>query len=90
MKQVTITTREVYHKVASVTIDVPSDISEDKIHEWLLDNHELFAEQLDNNISKSEFDFGFGLQDGMDWIDSESETRFDLIEDNKKVFGGHL
>jgi hypothetical protein len=90
MKQVTITTRAVYHKVASVTIDVPSTVKDNEIHDWLLSNEELFVSELDTNISKAEFDFGFGLYDGMDWADCESETRYDLIEDNKIKLGGHL
>jgi hypothetical protein len=90
MKQVTITKREVYHKVASVTIEVPSNISQDKIHDWILNTHELFFNELDDALSEARFEYGFGLGDGMDCVDCESETRFDLIEDSKKVFGGHL
>lgn len=89
-KKVTITTRAIYHKVASVTIEIPSEISHDKIQDWLFENEELFVESLDKNLSESPFEYGFGLQDGMDWIDSESETRFDLIDGNDKAFGGHL
>ena len=90
MKQVTITTRAVYHKVASVTIEVPDNIKKEELHDWLLSNEELFIEELDEKLSEARFDYGFGLYDGMDWADSESETRYDLIEDNEIKFGGHI
>lgn len=90
MKQVTITTRAVYHKVASVTIDVPSDINQDKLQDWLWENEELFIEQLSDKLSEARYDFGFGLGDEMEDESSPSETRFDLIEDNEITFGGHI
>ena len=90
MKQVTITTRAVYHKVAKVTIEVPDNIKKEELHDWLLSNEELFVEELDEKLSEARFDYGFGLYDGMDWADCESETRYDLIEDNEIKFGGHI
>jgi len=86
-RQVTITTRAVYHKVASVSIEVPSNIKNEEIHDWLLSNEELFVDELDTKLSKAEFEYGFGLENGMDWADMESETRYDVIE---STFGGHL
>ena len=90
MKQVTITTRQVYHKIASVTIDVPSDIGEDEIQKWLWDNEELFTHELDTNLSDAKYEHGFGIDEynGMDELDSESETRYDVYEE--KIYGGHL
>lgn len=90
MKQVTITKRAVYHKIASVTIDVPSYISEDEIQNWLWDNEELFTHELDTNLSNAKYEYGFGIDEynGMDEIDSQSETRFDVYEE--KTYGGHL
>ena len=90
MKKVTITKRAVYHKTASVTIDVPSDISEDEIQNWLWDNEELFTHKLDTNLSDAKYEYGFGIDEynGMDELDSESETRYDVYEE--KTYGGHL
>lgn len=92
MKKVTITTRAVYHKVASVTIDVPLDIDQDKIQTWLWENEHLFVDELDEKLSEAPFDYGFGLDanNGMDDASSESETRFDFVEDNEITFGGHI
>ena len=92
MKKVTIITREVYHKIASVTIDVPSDIGEDEIQKWLWDNQELFTDQLYTNLDNAKCEHGFGIDEDncMDELDSESETRYDLIENEEKIYGGHL
>jgi len=92
MKKVTITTREVYHKIASVTIDVPSDIGEDEVQQWLWDNEELFTSELDTSLDNAEYEYGFGLagDNGMNEVDSVSETRYDLIENDKIKYGGHL
>jgi hypothetical protein len=93
MRQVIITHRAVYHKTASVTINVPSHIGEDELQDWLWENEDLlFVDTLDKKISEASFVFGFGLDEdnGMEWLEEESETRYDLIEDNKITFGGHL
>jgi len=92
-RQVTITHRAVFHKIASVTIYVPPHITEDKLQDWLWENEDLlFVDTLDKEVSEASFVFGFGLDEnnGMEWKDEPSETRYDLIEDNKITFGGHL
>jgi len=92
MKQVIITTRGVYHKIASVTIDVPAHIGEDKLQSWLWDNEHLFISELDDKFHKAEYNYGFGVDEdnGMDWADEPSETRYDLVEKDTITFGGHL
>ena len=91
MKKVTITTRVVYHKTASVTIDVPSHISgEEEIQYWLWNNEDLFTSELETNLNNAKYEYGFGLDEynGMDELDSETETRYDVYEE--KTYGGHL
>jgi hypothetical protein len=90
MKKVTITTRVIYHKIASVTIDVPDDIPNDKVQDWIWENEHLFTDELDQNLSKASYDYGFGISDDMDWIDQESETRYDVNENGEIAYGGHL
>jgi hypothetical protein len=89
-KQVTITARVIFHKLASVTIDVPSEITEDQIQNWLYENEGLYSDALEDAIEYLPSEHGFGLCEGMDEQDSEYEARFDLIEDNQITFGGHL
>lgn len=87
MKKVTISNRSVYYKYAEVTIELPSDIKDEDVSQFLIDNELKYTYLLDTKLSESSFEFGFGLGDGMDQIDSESETRYDIIDSN---FGGHL
>jgi hypothetical protein len=92
-RQVIITTRAVYHKIASVTVYVPPQITEDKLQDWLWENEDLlFVDTLDKELSEAKYEFGFGLEEdnGMEWLEEPSETRYDLIENNKITFGGHL
>lgn len=92
-KKVTITARVVYHKLASVTIDVPPHITEDNLQDWLWENEELlFVDTLDNALNEAKYEHGFGLDqdNGMDEKDSDYEVRFDLIQNNQTTFGGHL
>jgi hypothetical protein len=92
MRQVIITTRAVYHKITSVTIDVPPHITEDQLQDWLWENEDLFVDTLDNELSEAKYEFGFGLdeENGMEWLEEPSETRYDLVENNEITFGGHL
>lgn len=90
MKRVTITTRAVYHKIASVSIDVPADIPNDKVQDWIFDNERLFTDDLYKKLSEAPYEFGFGLSHNMDWIDQESESRYDVEENGKITYGGHL
>ena len=89
MKKVIITTRAVYHKIASVTIDVPTDIPNDKVQGWIWENEHLFVDNLNEKLSEAPYEFGFGLSDDMDWIDQESETIYDVEENGKITYGGH-
>jgi len=94
-RQVVISNRSVYHKYAEVTIEIPNDIKEDDIPQWLIDNELEYTDALDEKLSKAEYVFGFGieLESGMDELESESETRYDVVDEEVKgrfTFGGHL
>ncbi len=86
--KVRISTRAVYHKVAEVEIDVPNDIHEDEIQEYINDNEELWVDEIDKKIADSELLFGNGMDSG-DWTDEDqdSEWRYDIKGMN---YGGHL
>ena len=83
MKKVTITTRQVYHKIASVTIDVPSDVTLHDIQVWLWENQDLYQEEIDNELDQTPISLGLGLGNGMEDSLMESEHRFDFLKTTK-------
>jgi hypothetical protein len=89
METVTIKTRAVYHKVAEVTIEVPDHIQDEDVRDWIWDNENMFVDELDDKLSEATLEFGFGLDDDFEEIDSASETRYDVYENGQITFGGH-
>ena len=82
-----------YHKYAEVTIEIPGDIKDDDISQWLFDNELEYTDDLDTRLSEAEYNFGLGIGGGMDETESESETRYDVVNEEVKgrfTFGGHL
>ena len=100
--QVKITKRVVFHKIADVTIDVPDNISKDKMSEWLLMNENEWIFEVDRKLGFMDDEvnevqevngvkFGFGLGDGMVDEDAEVEERYDILDENgKPIYGGHI
>ena len=89
--KVIISQRSVYHKYAEVEIEIPAIIvRRDQVQEWLTDNEELYIDKMDDALNNADIEFGFGLGDGMVWKDDESEWRFDIMEEGKPTYGGHL
>tara|TARA_Y100001938_G_C7755725_1_gene266082 strand:- start:222 stop:482 length:261 start_codon:yes stop_codon:yes gene_type:complete len=85
--KVKIQQRSVYHKFAEVEIDVPKDIKEEDIQDYLDDNEHLYVDKIDKAISKANYEYGFGLGDGMEDEREESEWRYEC---EKLELGGHL
>jgi len=93
--KVKIMQRSVYHKIAEIEIEIPDDWNvhtEDGmnfIHDYLIDNPQMYEYEMDNAINEAEYDFGFGLDNdkGLDEKDNESEWRYDIVGQN---YGGHL
>ena len=85
--KVKIQQRSVYHKFADIEIDVPKDIREEDMHEYLLDNEHLYVDKIDKAMSEAEYEYGFGLGDGMEDEREESEWRYEC---EKLELGGHL
>ncbi len=85
---VKIQQRSVYHKFTEIEIEVPKDVKEDDISDWILENEQLWADQMDAKIEESEYKFGSGLYDfdGMEDAESDSEWRFQC----PNGYGGHL
>ena len=89
MRSVTITERRVYHKVGKVTIELPKDLPIDDTEEWLDNNKAKWEQSLDNKFNDAELNWGHGIDkyDGMEDFENNSETRYDIINEN---YGGHL
>jgi len=87
--KVKIMQRSVYHKIAEVEIEVPDTIKEEDVQAYLIDNEDLYFEEMDEKISKAEYKFGNGISLDDAWTDwsEESEWRFDIVG---KQYGGHL
>ena len=93
--KVKIQQRSVYHKFAEVEIEVPNNLTDEKILEYLWDNENLYVDKIDKAMSKASYEYGFGTDvDANDHYnscmvetESVSEWRFDCEE--LKV-GGHL
>jgi len=91
MKKVRISQRVIFYKYAQIEISVPDTIQEIDLHEYLLQNEDIHF-CLENNLIKSNYYFGFGLDKyGMCEKDWEVETRYDLLDENDDpTCGGHL
>ena len=94
--KVIIQQRSVYHKFAEIEIKIDKNELEHfkrknenyDIDDYLLENEDLYVDKIEEEISKAEFEYGFGCEDtGMDEKDSESEWRYEVVETN---YGGHL
>jgi len=82
--KVKIQQRSVYHKFTEIEIEVPKDV---QVDDWILDNEDLWIEEISNKVAKSEYLFGSGLGDyeGMD-NKGDSEWRYQCPDG----YGGHL
>lgn len=85
--KVKVITRQVYHKYAEVKIEVPNMECND-IHEYLLNNENMYTDKLDEALSKAEYEHGTGVYNylGMEDAESDSEWRFEY----GNSYGGHL
>ena len=87
--KIIISNRSVYHKYAEVQIDIPDTIKTDNVLNYLQENEHLYNDKIDDEMDKSDYEFGSGADDyvGMNDNLAESEWRFDIKNQN---YGGHL
>ena len=85
--KIKISSRTIYHKFSEIEIEIPKDLSEDRVADWLIKNEHLWIDNLDKANGEAPLNFGFGLGDGMDDSNSEHEMRYEILEKN---YGGHL
>ncbi len=86
--KVKILQRSVYYKTAELEIEIPNDIDEFDIQDYINDNEDLWVDKMDNKIKESEFSFGIGMDKG-DWTDIEQDSEWRYECDELKI-GGHL
>tara|TARA_Y100001937_G_C7067024_1_gene306516 strand:+ start:616 stop:858 length:243 start_codon:yes stop_codon:yes gene_type:complete len=79
--KVRISTKAVYHKVAEVEINIP-DMENEKVLDYLLENENLYTDEIDEKLSEKEYDYGSGYEGGPHMVRK-------VYLDGKK-FGGHL
>lgn len=101
--KVKIQQRSVYHKFAEVEIEIDNDAYDHwkldngkyaSIQDFLIENEDLYSDEIDEAMSKASYEFGFGTDHDanshynscMNEPESESEWRYELSDGE----GGHL
>ncbi len=86
--KVKIMQRSVYHKYAELEIEIPNDIKDEDVFDYLIDNPQMYEYEMDSAVNESEYEFGSGVHDydGMNESHSDSEWRFQCPDG----YGGHL
>lgn len=86
--KVKVINRSVYHKYAEIEVEVPNNIKEDDIMDWINDSDNWSEDDMDIAMSKAEYQFGSGVDDydGMNEPEMNSEWRFQC----PNGYGGHL
>lgn len=87
-RKVLITQREVYHKIATIEIEIPLNVKNDDVADYLNENEELWVNEMDEMLDASDYQGGFGLEgNDMNEKDQDIECRYDIVNEN---YGGHI
>jgi Mn-containing catalase len=78
MKAIKITTTLHFTRTASVVIELTSDLSYDDVADYLFENEHLYQDRLDKALESADTEF-----------DAE-QSRYDVTNDDKYVYGGTL
>jgi|TARA_R110000765_G_scaffold40648_1_gene87270 hypothetical protein len=89
-REVIVSNRSVYHKYTQIKVKVPNHVKDADVNTWLQDNEDKWQEDMDKKVDKTECEFGFGLDSGMNEPESESEWRYDVLICKEHSSGGHL
>jgi len=87
--KVKIEQRSVYHKFVELEIEIPNDIDEFDIQQYVNDNEDLWVDDIDQKLDEAEFISGTGLYDHPGHEDSEAEHEWRYECEELKI-GGHL
>ena len=76
--KVKVQQRSVYHKFVELEVEVPDSVEFNDIQEWLINNDQLFSNQIDQAMSEAPIRFGNGVDnyDGMNELYDDSEWRY--------------
>ena len=85
--KVKITHRSVYYKTTQVEVEVPDNINEFDVQDYLNDNEHLWVDKIDKQMSEAEYEYGFGMDSDEGWTDKDQEFEW-RYEVNGT--GGHL
>lgn len=85
--KVKILHRSVYYKTTEVEIEVPNNIDEFDVQDYLNDNEHLWVDKIDKQMSEAEYEYGFGMDSDEGWTDKDQqcEWRYEV-----KGIGAHL
>ena len=78
MSRVKVQQRSVYHKFVEVEVEVPDSVEFNDIQEWLINNEQLWSNQIYQATLEAPIQVGNGVDDydGMNELESDSEWRF--------------
>jgi hypothetical protein len=87
--KVKIMQRSVYHKVTEYELELPKDIDEFDVQDYINDNEHLWVDKIDQQMSETEYEYGFGMDSDDGWTDKDQtcEWRYEI---KNKNYGGHL
>ena len=91
--KVKVQQRSVYHKFVEVEVEVPDSVELNNIQEWLINNDQLWSDQIDQAMLKAPIRLGNGVDYyyGMNELESDSEWRFQCPFDiDGNPYGGRL
>ena len=86
--KVKVQQRSVYHKFVEIEVEVPDSLEFYDIEQWLIDNDQLWSDQIDQAMSEEPVQFGNGIEmyAGMNEVEEDSEWRYETLDG----IGGHL
>jgi len=86
--------RVVYHKVGEICVNVPDDIETEDVGDWLMNNEGDWYDDIAQEVHECTLHLGDGIRSGNlgAWTDEDEdvETRYEVKEDDKFIYGGHV
>ena len=89
-REIIVSNRSVYHKYTQIKVKVPTHVKDAHVNTWLQENEDKWQDDMDKKADETEYEFGLGLDSGMNEPESESEWRYDVLVGGKQSTGGHL
>jgi len=84
--EVKLSRRVVFHKYVEVYVTIPDDVQEEQVADYINSDY-VYEDLLTNELDNVNAQYGLGLDEYMNDIESTDESRFDVVGKN---YGGHL